>query len=301
MTTAVPPAAPTRPDDEEPTAMVVRGDGVDLCAFTWEGGGPPVLLAHATGFHARTWDAVARRLPGRHVVALDLRGHGRSEKPAEPYTWDRFGADVAAVIDALDLQRVTGVGHSMGGHSLVDAARRDVTRFGALLLVDPTISRPQPGGRAPGGMAEAVARRRNTWTSPEEFVERFRDRFPYSAWEPEVLRDQAEYGLLPDPAGGGGLVLACPPAVEGEIYGHGPTDLYDAIPALDLPVRVLRAREPEPGVEAPTFFNSPTDPGLAAVFPQGEDVLLADRSHFIPMEDPALVARHIVEVAARVG
>lgn len=300
MTTAAPPPGEPRPEAEEPTTTIVRGDGVDLCAFTWEGVGPPVLLAHATGFHARTWDAVARRLPGRHVVALDLRGHGRSEKPDEPYTWDRFGADLAAVVDALDLRDVIGVGHSMGGHSLVDAARRDASRFAALVLVDPTISPPPPGERRPGGVAEAVARRRNSWTSPEEFVARFRDRFPYSGWQPEVLDDQARWGLLPDP-GGEGLVLACPPAVEAEIYGHGPTDLYDAIPRLDLPVRVLRAREPVPGVETPPFFDSPTDPGLAAAFPRGEDVALGDRSHFIPMEAPDLVARHVAEVAGRVG
>lgn len=297
-----PPASPAdaRPDDEQPATTIVRGDGVDLCAFTWDGGGPPILLAHATGFHARTWDAVVRRLPGRRVIALDLRGHGRSAKPDEPYTWDRFGADIAAVVQALHLHDVVGVGHSMGGHSLVDAARRDATPFGALLLVDPTISRPLPGGHRPSAMAEAVARRRDTWASPEEFVARFRDRFPYSGWEPEVLEDQAVWGLLPDPAGDG-LVLACPPAVEAEIYGHGPTDLYGAIPSLDLPVRVVRAREPVPGVEAPPFYNSPTDPHLAATFPRGEDVVLGDRSHFIPMEAPGLVARHIEEVTALVG
>lgn len=294
------PAPPTRPPDEQPVASTVRGDGVDLCAYTWSGDGPPVLLAHATGFHARTWDAVARRLPGRRLHALDLRGHGRSVPSGEPYTWDRFGADVAAVVDALDLRDVVAVGHSMGGHSVAWAAAAAPHRFAALLLVDPTISRPRPGGHQPGGMASAVARRRNTWGSPGEMVERFRDRFPYSVWQPEVLDDYARWGLVPDPAGEG-LVLACPPAVEAAIYQVGPTDLYPVLPTIEVPVRVLRARQPEPGVETPPFATSPTDPDLAAVFPRGDDVLLGDRSHFIPMEAPDVVAAHVEDLLGRLG
>lgn len=289
-----------RPLDEQPTWVAVPGDDIVLQAAVWEGAGPPIVLAHATGFHARTWDAVVRRLPGRHVIALDLRGHGRSPAPDEPYRWDRFGADVAAALAALELTGVVGVGHSMGAHSMVDAARRDVSRFAALLLADPTISRPGAGGHRPSGLAEAVGRRRNQWSSPEEFVDRFRSRFPYAVWRPEVLEDHARYGLVPDPAGGGGLVLACPPAVEAEIYSHGPTDLYGAIPGIAVPVRVLRARQGVPGVEEPPFSTSPTDPELAATFPSGEDVLLPELSHFIPMEAPQLVAHHVEELRALV-
>ena len=54
------------------------------------GPGPSLLIVHATGFHARVWDEVIRRLPGRHVLALEQRGHGRSQ--AAPFSgWEVFG------------------------------------------------------------------------------------------------------------------------------------------------------------------------------------------------------------------
>jgi pimeloyl-ACP methyl ester carboxylesterase len=46
------------------------------------------------------------------------------------------------------------------------------------------------------------------------------------------------------------------------------------------------------------FSKSPTWPGLAAALPRGRDVFLPDHTHFIPMEDPALVARFIIDEAA---
>ncbi len=102
--------------------LTVRG--VELAYFEWgqPDTGPPILLVHATGFHARCWDGVNRTLGGdRHVIAVDLRGHGRSSKRG-PYEWREFGADMAAFVDALDLVGVIGVGHSMGGHSVTQAA-----------------------------------------------------------------------------------------------------------------------------------------------------------------------------------
>ena len=57
-------------------------NGVSLHWFEWGAPGPEptIVLIHATGFHARCWDQVVKALPGRHVLALDLRGHGRSGK-----------------------------------------------------------------------------------------------------------------------------------------------------------------------------------------------------------------------------
>ena len=86
-------------------------------------------MAHATGFHARCWDAIARALaPGYRVIALDQRGHGRSGKSG-PYDWRVFGTDLTIFVDRLDLSRIIGVGHSMGGHAMVQAASSCVERF----------------------------------------------------------------------------------------------------------------------------------------------------------------------------
>jgi pimeloyl-ACP methyl ester carboxylesterase len=296
-----PEANPTRPAGEQPAERRVRSNGVDLCVFEWAGEGPPVLLAHATGFHARTWDAVARRLPGRRLVAVDMRGHGRSERPEERYRWDRFGEDVADLVRVLDLRDVVAVGHSMGGHSVTYAAAMEPERFAALLLLDPVISRRPPAVAQPredgSSGTSFVARRRNEWSSAEEMVERFRGRSPHSLWRPEVLEDYARYGLLAAPEGEG-YVLACPPAVEAEIYSASHEfDIYPLLPRVQAPVRILRARPPAPGEQA--FTASPTDPALASEFADAEDVLLGDLTHFIPMQAPELVAEHACELLER--
>jgi lipase len=282
----------------------VHVNGVDLVAFDWPGADPPILFAHATGFHARCWDQVIARLPGRRCIAVDLRGHGRSAKPAPPYPWRDAATDVAELATALDLRDGLAVGHSGGGYAVAVAAGLAPGLFAKLLLVDPSIVARERYGQtiAAGSGASFVLKRRNHWSSPEEMFERFRDRHPYRLWQPSVLRDYCAHGLLPAPAGDG-YVLACPPEVEAAMYaGTTSDDPYEVIHQLHLPVRVLRARQRDAGgsdaaaAAAVDMSFSPTVPDLAAHFPRGEDVLLPHLSHFIPMEDPDLVAGHVLDL-----
>jgi lipase len=282
----------------EPLFHRIAGhDGVDLQLYEWPGAGPAVFLAHATGFHGRCWDQVVAHLPGRHVYALDMRGHGLSEQPEPPYEWRFFGLDVANVIRDLGLRDAVGVGHSKGGHAVTAAAAQVPGAFSALLLVDPVISPPRDGPLPEATGDHFAARRRDRWSSPDEMFERFKDREPFSLWEPAVLRDYCVYGLVPAPDGDG-YVLACPPRIEAATYaGAGRTSLSDEIAAIDMPVRVLRARARTEGQM--DMSSSPTDPALASRFARGEDVPLPHLTHFIPMQEPATVARHIREMLAK--
>ncbi len=286
----------------EPQMHRFDGADISLCYFTWgPEDAPPVLLVHATGFHARCWDRTVAALPeGYRVVAPDMRGHGRSERKA-PYLWHSFGADLAAFTEHLGLRDAIGVGHSMGGHCVTQVAARAPATFSRLLLVDPVILDPAlyDGGRH-SSFASAedhpVARRRNRWASWQEMYERFADRYPFSVWQPEVLEDYCRWGVVPAPDGDG-FELACPPVVEASIYmGNAGTDVHTLVPDIELPVTVLRARmrTPEDGNEM-DFSKSPTWPELADEFPNARDVYLPELTHFIPMQDPALVARFIVD------
>ena len=301
----------------KPVAPAPRaGRALDFAYWEWgDPAGVPVLLAHATGFHARCWDAVCRLLgDGTRAIAVDLRGHGRSIKSPqpgsargmplawkeEPFGWDRFGTDLAAFTEALDLRGVVGVGHSMGGHAVIQAAGRHPERFAKLLLVDPVVFSPAQCAEWSAGFASAaqhpVARRRNAWRSPQEMFERFVRRDPFRLWRPDVLMDYCRHGLRPV---NDGFVLACPPLVEAAIYmGSGGHDVGDVIAKLPHPVVVLRARagKRQPGVL--DFSASPTWPELAAAFPNGRDVYLPELTHFIPMQRPDLVAAHILELLA---
>lgn len=280
-----------------PTLEWLATPGCTLAVWDWAGPGPTLLFVHANGFHARCWDAVIELLPGHRCLALDLRGHGRSEGVAPPADWRPFGEDVAAAGRALGLRGASGIGHSVGGHAVALAAALAPEVFDRLLLIDPTIfARARYRGAREG--EHFVARRRARWDSSGAMIARFADREPYSRWEPRVLRDYCEYGLLPAPDGAG-FVLACAPAFEASVYQTSTaarSDPYPELARLTQPTTIVRAgaveRSPEAG-----FLASPTVPDLATRIVGARDHLDRDHSHFLPMESPARAAAYVREIA----
>ncbi len=273
---------------EDPTFLDVNG--VRLAVFERPGCDPPILFLHATGFHARCWRRIVALVPGRRAIAIDMRGHGLSSKPDPPYEWPSFGHDVAAVARHLDLRGACGVGHSMGGHSLALAATLAPESFARLILIDPVILPPEAYAANPRPPHYA-RKRRNRWSSAAEMFDRFKDRPPFQDWDPAILRDYCDYGLVAAPDGDG-WVLACPPVIEGSIYeasGLLSANLYGRLERIDAHVTVVRSARsagPEPALD---MAASPTAPDLAARFRHGRDVA-TPYSHFIPMEAPAFVA-----------
>jgi non-heme chloroperoxidase len=80
------------------------------------GSGSPVVLIHGYPLSGRAWD---KQLPvlldaGHRVITYDRRGFGKSSQPAIGYDYDTFAADLAGLMDELDLHETTLVGHSMG-------------------------------------------------------------------------------------------------------------------------------------------------------------------------------------------
>ncbi|MDG2304964.1 MAG: alpha/beta hydrolase [Candidatus Binatia bacterium] len=283
----------------EPSSQRIRVNGVELCLFEWghpQPGQPTFLLAHATGFHARCWDQVVRHLGPQHILAVDQRGHGRSEAPGITH-WEVFGQDLAEIVRARDLTNIVGVGHSMGGHAMTQAAAWCPERFTRILLIDPVIASPDdygPGGwtlSPPPGSLHPTAKRKSRFASPQAMIDRFRDRPPYANFLPECLRDYCTYGLLPAPDGDG-CVLACSPATEASVYmtSRSNPGIYDSARSLEIPTLIVRAKLPLADRQIMDFSSSPTWPGLAGEFRQGREIFLADRTHFIPLETPEYVA-----------
>ncbi|MET0318512.1 MAG: alpha/beta hydrolase, partial [Rhodococcus fascians] len=80
------------------------------------GSGPALLLIHGIGDNSTTWDRIIPHLARHHtVIAPDLLGHGLSDKPRADYTVAGFANGLRDLLSVLDLQKVTVVGHSLGG------------------------------------------------------------------------------------------------------------------------------------------------------------------------------------------
>jgi pimeloyl-ACP methyl ester carboxylesterase len=109
----------------------VTGRDVRLEALDFGGDGPGVLLLHGLAGTAREWEDTAAWLSGTHrVVALDQRGHGRSERRPPDVSRAAFVTDAVAAIEQLELAPVALIGQSLGGHTafLVAAERPDLVR-----------------------------------------------------------------------------------------------------------------------------------------------------------------------------
>ena len=270
---------------------------IELAGIEWPGQGDPILLLHATGFHCRCWNQVVRRLPGRHVYAMDLRFHGNSGNLGAA-DWSLMAEDIHRAVDLLDLEHLVGVGHSIGGHLIARAAARAPQRFKHLVLIDPVImsaeryAQFQRFSTALNAGDHPVSRRKNQWRDASEMYERFRDRAPFNTWQPDVLRDYCDYALRP--ADENALrQLACDPVNEAGIYLNqkGNEVILQELPSIVTPVTLLRA---PPGDDAlPDLSTSPTWPGLAAALPTCTEVYLPELNHFIPMQAPELVANYI--------
>lgn len=112
--------------------MVGVGPGLRLRVRRWEAeagndrtSNVPWLLVHGLASNCRLWDDVGAALAaaGHPVAAVDLRGHGRSDKPDDGYEVATVAADVAALLDALGWERPAVAGQSWGGNVVLELAR----------------------------------------------------------------------------------------------------------------------------------------------------------------------------------
>lgn len=100
-------------------------------------GAPPIVFVHGFGCARSDWDEQVAFLSPRHdTIAVDLGGHGSSPGGPEHSKIETHGADVAALMSALDLGPSVLVGHSMGCRVVLEAAQRQPSRVKGIILVD---------------------------------------------------------------------------------------------------------------------------------------------------------------------
>ena len=108
---------------------ITTQDGTRIFYKDW-GNGKPVVFSHGWPLNADAWDAQMLFLvqKGFRVIAHDRRGHGRSDQPSQGNDMDTYADDLAALLDALDIQGATLVGHSTGGGEVAHYIGRHGTK-----------------------------------------------------------------------------------------------------------------------------------------------------------------------------
>ena len=127
---------PHRPADDPEAGVEHRTIHGYRRAVRIAGSGPPLLLLHGISDNSETWLPV---MPGlaRHftVIAPDMLGHGRSDKPRADYSVAAFANGMRDLLDVLDVERATVVGHSLGGGVAAQLAYQYPERVERLVLV----------------------------------------------------------------------------------------------------------------------------------------------------------------------
>ena len=118
-------------------STITTKDGTQIYYKDW-GSGQPVVFSHGWPLNADAWDdqMVFLGARGYRCIAHDRRGHGRSSQPWNGNDMDTYAADLAALVDALDLKHAIHVGHSMGGGEVARyIGRHGTTRVAKAVLI----------------------------------------------------------------------------------------------------------------------------------------------------------------------
>ncbi len=205
----------------EPESKFVEANGLNFHYLAWgDPQKPPLVMAHAIGLCAQIWNHAARDLAkDYYVMAIDLRAHGDSEDPGNGYTFPQLGADMASVIQALELERPYAVGHSAGGMALLIADSLASGTVGKAVLVDTRVGESPMMLLTPEERVqrmERTAQKRSIWESREAMYQAYRERRAFKTWTDQIFGDYIQGGtrLLED----GRAELKCTTEAEGAFY-----------------------------------------------------------------------------------
>ena len=294
------------------TRLSLPGSRIRLSALEWSpdaAADPPILLHHGLASSAGFWGPTAVLLSGtlrgrRHVVALDARGHGESDRPDDGYDFGTVGDDLHASLDALGWtaggRRPLLVGHSWGGNVILEYAARHPDVPAGIALVDGGFIELQHSLTWEETERELAPPRLEpmTW---DEFAERAASRRP-GGWDPPVeAAVRHNFEDLPDGTIRVRLSRDRHMQILRALWEQRPSELYAAV---RCPVLIIPARRDAPGEQEHRFIEGKTQAvALAERVLRLHGVPVAvtwfeDSIHDVPLQRPAELAARLGEFAA---
>jgi esterase len=274
---------------EPVSTRVPAAHGLTLHALEWSREGVPLLFLHGFGNEAHVWDEIAPAVaPYYRTLALDLRGHGDSDRdPEARYDYPDHVADLEEVTRALGIERLVLVGHSLGGRVSMLFAGRHPERMAGLVIVD---SAPDLDARGTVRIRLDIERSGGevSFPSPESYQEVLARNYP--AASPEALARLARFGLrrredgrfVPklDPAHFRARAEASAEDLRArEELMHG--ELWDALRRIACPTLVIRGAASD--VVDPDVAERMAEEVLA----HGRLALVERAGHSVMVDNPA--------------
>lgn len=267
----------------------VRPDegGLRLHIREWPGALRSFVLLHGLASNASTWDAVATRLAahGHHVVAVDQRGHGLSDKPDDGYEFSEMVGDLARLLKSLELDAPVIAGQSWGGNVVLAFAAAYPGVAHRLVLVDGGFIDLQMRPEASWERVASELRPPDLAGLPRSLLKE-RIRAAHPDWSDDgVEATLANFEILADGTVRPWLTLPRHMSILRAMWDQRPTTLY---PLVTTPVTIVVAEDP--GNPAWMEIKHSQVHAAAAALPKASVHWFPSTAHDIHVHRPAELA-----------
>jgi 3-oxoadipate enol-lactonase len=244
-----------------------------------EGSGDPIVLIHGFPLTREVWDPQAAQLAAHaRAIRPDLRGMGRSSVPDGPYLMETLAGDIAAVLDALGIDRVAIAGHSLGGYVAMAFCRMYTERVTKLALVCSRLAADDAqAARARNDLADRAEREDRIEAIVDSYVPRLFAPFLLENHSPLVDRAR-EIARQNSPKGAAAMLRGMAQRAES----------YDIAEEIEQPVLIVAGA-------ADQIVGLPEAEQVRGAFPRAQLRVLGRSGHLPMLEEPGALAELLVD------
>jgi len=254
----------------------------------WGGHGPVVCLLHGLTSQHTDWNEIAPRLvkEGFQVIAPDMRGHGKSEKPETGYSPEDLAIDTTALLQTLGMAQAHVVGHSTGGRNGLVFAQLFPARTLSLTIIDQTLTpAPERWKDAQKDFAEYPTPFQNEAILDEFLKMRYPDRPKMVAFEKGQF-EKKENGTLD-------WIFSIPGVLETQRLGRA-KELSGLLPQVQSPILFMKGAE--------SNYVSPEEAEkIQKLIPKGRFVTVEKARHAVFRDNPEVFLQVLLEFLGRKG
>ncbi|HPD56255.1 MAG TPA: alpha/beta hydrolase [Smithellaceae bacterium] len=272
--------------------------GAELPYLYYEGDGPALLLAHATGFLPWLWHPVVKKfLPQGRIWVPYICNYRECDPEKGGLSWDIIAKDLAAFCDRQNINKPLLVGHSMGGTVLTIAAAAYGVEPAGLILIEPIFLPEEFYSIKPSlkdhPLASKSIKRTNHWKNEEDAWSYLKSKTLFTDWDEDVLRLYILYGMEKQPAGD--LKLSCAPENEAAMFmGGWNRNPWPLLEKIKCPVLVVEGEKSENR----SFIDLQK---AVSLFPRSSYKLVPEAGHLIPMQKPEETAQIIKDFIRQIS
>jgi pimeloyl-ACP methyl ester carboxylesterase/acyl-CoA thioesterase FadM len=241
------------------------------------GDGPAVLFVHGFPLDRTLWRPLAAGLTGWRRIAPDLRGMGQSEGPDGAYQLAAYADDLAALLDALHVERAVVCGLSMGGYVVFELLRRHPARISALILMSTRATPDDADGRARRDAMIARVRRDGPAFLADEMTPRLLAPMSLQTM-PEVVQQVRAMASGSPPHGIVGALGAM----------RDRPDSSALLPTITVPALVLAGHDDQ-------LIPASAARAIADAIPGAHHAIIPAAGHLPPLEQPVNTGRVVRE------